>query len=49
MISNGSVEVLCTGVRYELERELWQLVDGIGCENRQLYSLAADQYSSYQV
>lgn len=49
MISNGSVKVLCTGVRYELERELWQLVDGIGWKNRQLDSLVAEQCSSYQV
>ena len=36
MVSNGSVEVLCTGVRYELEGELWQLVNGIGYKDRQL-------------
>ena len=36
MVSNGSVKVLSTGVRYELEGELCQLVDSIGCKNRQL-------------
>lgn len=36
MIANGSVEVLGTGVRYEIEGELWQLVDSIGCVYSQL-------------
>ena len=49
MVANGSIEVLCTGVGYEVEGELWQLVDGIGCVNCQLEVRGLEkQYSSYR-
>lgn len=35
MVANGSVEVLCGGVGNEVERQLGQLINGIGCVHRQ--------------
>ena len=49
MVANGSVEVLCTGVGYEIEGKLWQPVNGVGCVHRQLGTRGLkNQYSSYR-
>lgn len=50
MVANGSVEILCAGVGDEAERELGQLINGIGCVHRQLEVRGLEEkYSSYRV